>query len=61
MTDYHVVETQTQLKVSKTEAKSARSDAHSKCRPDGRARSSPQNGKLSRVDFELTLVEITES
>ncbi|NXS10285.1 GRM2B protein, partial [Neodrepanis coruscans] len=36
--DYHVVETQTHLKVSKTEAKSVRSDAHSKRGPDGKAR-----------------------
>ncbi|XP_063996066.1 GRAM domain-containing protein 2B [Pogoniulus pusillus] len=49
--DYHVVETQTQLKVSKTEAKSARSDAHSKCGPDGRARSSPQNGHAKAFGF----------
>ncbi|NXI59884.1 GRM2B protein, partial [Chloroceryle aenea] len=41
--DYHVVETQTHLKVSKTEAKSARSDAHSKRGPDGKARNSTQN------------------
>ncbi|NXD83398.1 GRM2B protein, partial [Halcyon senegalensis] len=41
--DYHVVETQTHLKVSKTEAKSARSDAHSKRGPDGKARNNPRN------------------
>ncbi|NXF09180.1 GRM2B protein, partial [Smithornis capensis] len=36
--DYHVVETQTHLKVSKTEAKSVRSDGHSKRGSDGKAR-----------------------
>ncbi|NWR74822.1 GRM2B protein, partial [Centropus unirufus] len=43
--DYHVVETQTHLKVSKTEAKSVHSDAHSKRGPDGKGRNSPQKGK----------------
>ncbi|NWH25338.1 GRM2B protein, partial [Grus americana] len=47
--DYHVVETQTHLKVSKTEAKSIRSDAHSKRGPDGKARNSPRNGKDSEA------------
>ncbi|KFP14099.1 GRAM domain-containing protein 3, partial [Egretta garzetta] len=42
--DYHVVETETHLKVSKTEAKSGRSDAHSKRGPDGKAQSNPRNG-----------------
>ncbi|XP_064294411.1 GRAM domain-containing protein 2B isoform X1 [Phalacrocorax carbo] len=42
--DYHVVETQTHLKVSKTEAKSIRSDAHSKRGPDGKIQNSPRNG-----------------
>ncbi|NXP86218.1 GRM2B protein, partial [Passerina amoena] len=41
--DYHVVETETHLKVSKPEAKSVRSDAHSKRGPDGKARNSPRN------------------
>ncbi|NXY83276.1 GRM2B protein, partial [Alcedo cyanopectus] len=41
--DYHIVETQTHLKVSKTEAKSARSDVHSKGGPDGKARNSTRN------------------
>ncbi|NWR38958.1 GRM2B protein, partial [Tachuris rubrigastra] len=51
--DYHVVETQTHLKVSKTEAKSVRSDAHNKRGPDGKVRNSPQNGKESRADLQL--------
>ncbi|XP_071436044.1 GRAM domain-containing protein 2B isoform X2 [Pithys albifrons albifrons] len=42
--DYHVIETQTHLKVSKAEAKTVRSDVHSKRGPDGKARNSPQNG-----------------
>lgn len=58
MTDYHVVETQTHLKVSKTEAKSARSDAHSKRGPDGKARNSLRNGKL-RADIQLELIDIS--
>ncbi|NXU60839.1 GRM2B protein, partial [Horornis vulcanius] len=41
--DYHVVETETHLKVSKPEAKSVRSDAHSKRGPDGKARNSLRN------------------
>ncbi|KFP85560.1 GRAM domain-containing protein 3, partial [Acanthisitta chloris] len=41
--DYHVVETQTHLKVSKAEAKSVHSDAHSKRGPDGKARNSAHN------------------
>ncbi|NXY19372.1 GRM2B protein, partial [Atrichornis clamosus] len=45
--DYHVVETETHLKVSKTEAKSVRSDAHSKRGPDGKPRNSPRNVVLS--------------
>jgi len=57
LTDYHVVETQTHLKVSKTEAKSVRSDAHSKRGPDGKARNSPRNGKESRADLQLELGE----
>ncbi|NXA24570.1 GRM2B protein, partial [Ibidorhyncha struthersii] len=44
--DYHVVETQTHLKVSKAEAKSVRSDAHSKRGPDGKARNIPRNVTL---------------
>lgn len=47
--DYHVVETQTHLKVSKTEAKSARSDAHSKHVPDGKARNSLRNAGHSEA------------
>ncbi|XP_074711354.1 GRAM domain-containing protein 2B isoform X3 [Strix uralensis] len=49
--DYHVLETQTHLKVSKTEAKSVRSDAHSKRGPDGKARSSPRNGHSEAFRF----------
>ncbi|KAM8984407.1 GRAM domain-containing protein 2B isoform 1-T1 [Ara ararauna] len=44
LTDYHVVKTQTHLKVSKTEAKSVRSDSHGKRGSDGKAQNSPQNG-----------------
>ncbi|NXD30055.1 GRM2B protein, partial [Spelaeornis formosus] len=36
--DYHIVETETHLKVSKAEAKSVFSDAHSKCGSDGKTR-----------------------
>ncbi|NXT25963.1 GRM2B protein, partial [Syrrhaptes paradoxus] len=49
--DYHVVETQTHLKVSKTEAKSVRSDAHSKHGTDGKVRNSPQNGHSETFRF----------
>ncbi|KFV66850.1 GRAM domain-containing protein 3, partial [Dryobates pubescens] len=42
--DCHVIETQPHLKVSKSEAKSARSDAHGKRGPDGKACNSPRNG-----------------
>uniref|UniRef100_A0A8D0KV19 GRAM domain containing 2B n=1 Tax=Strix occidentalis caurina TaxID=311401 RepID=A0A8D0KV19_STROC len=49
--DYHVVETQTHLKVSKSEAKSVCSDAHSKRGPDGKARSSPRNGHSEAFRF----------
>ncbi|XP_031951502.1 GRAM domain-containing protein 2B isoform X1 [Corvus hawaiiensis] len=49
--DYHVVETETHLKVSKPEAKSVRSDAHSKCGPDGKARNSPRNGHSEAFRF----------
>ncbi|KAM6109666.1 LOW QUALITY PROTEIN: GRAM domain-containing protein 2B [Phoenicopterus ruber ruber] len=49
--DYHVVETQTHLKVSKTEAKSVRSDAHSKHGPDGKARNSPRNAHSEAFRF----------
>ncbi|NXN85321.1 GRM2B protein, partial [Bombycilla garrulus] len=59
--DYHVVETETHLKVSKPEAKSVRSDAHSKRGPDGKARNSPRNGHsevfrfLHKVKFQKLL------
>lgn len=59
MIDYHVVETQTHLKVSKTEAKSVRSDVHGKRGPDGKARNSPRNGKESWADLQLELAEIS--
>ncbi|XP_027761126.1 GRAM domain-containing protein 2B isoform X2 [Empidonax traillii] len=49
--DYHVVETQTHMKVSKTEAKSVRSDAHNKRGPDGKARNSPRNGRSETFRF----------
>ncbi|NXA39781.1 GRM2B protein, partial [Eudromia elegans] len=47
--DYHVIETQTHLKVSKTEAKSVRSDVHSKRVPDGKARNTPRNAGHSEA------------
>ncbi|NWS46468.1 GRM2B protein, partial [Probosciger aterrimus] len=49
--DYHVVETQTHLKVSKTEAKSVRSDSHGKRGSDGKAQKSPQNGHSEAFRF----------
>ncbi|KAM8792818.1 GRAM domain-containing protein 2B [Eudromia elegans] len=49
--DYHVIETQTHLKVSKTEAKSVRSDVHSKRVPDGKARNTPRNGHSEAFRF----------
>ncbi|XP_065517812.1 GRAM domain-containing protein 2B isoform X3 [Lathamus discolor] len=49
--DFHVVETQTHLKVSKTEAKPARSDSHGKRGSDGKAQNSPQNGHSEAVRF----------
>ncbi|NXQ04579.1 GRM2B protein, partial [Vidua macroura] len=49
--DYHVVETETHLKVSKQEAKSVHSDAHSKHGPDGKARNSPRNGHSEAFMF----------
>ncbi|XP_068781881.1 GRAM domain-containing protein 2B-like isoform X3 [Struthio camelus] len=47
--DFHVVETQTHLKVSKTEAKSVRSDVHSKRVPEGKARNTPRNAGHSEA------------
>ncbi|XP_046761467.1 GRAM domain-containing protein 2B isoform X3 [Gallus gallus] len=41
--DYHVVETETHLKVSKTETKSVHSDARSKWVPEGKARNCLRN------------------
>ncbi|KAK4816250.1 hypothetical protein QYF61_013884, partial [Mycteria americana] len=49
--DYHVVETQAHLKVSKAEAKSVRSDAHSKRGPDGKTQNSPRNGDSEAFRF----------
>ncbi|XP_030323757.1 GRAM domain-containing protein 2B isoform X2 [Calypte anna] len=49
--DYHVMETETHLKVSKTEAKSVRSDAHSKRGPDRKAQNSPRNGHSEAFRF----------
>ncbi|NXN09656.1 GRM2B protein, partial [Indicator maculatus] len=49
--DYRVIETQPHLKVSKTETKSARSDAHSKHGPDGKVRNSPRNGHSEALRF----------
>ncbi|NXT80209.1 GRM2B protein, partial [Zapornia atra] len=48
--DYHV-KTQTHLKVSKTEGKPVRSDAHGKRGPDGKARNSPRNGHSEAFGF----------
>ncbi|XP_025912770.1 GRAM domain-containing protein 2B [Apteryx rowi] len=47
--DYHVIETQTHLKVSKTEAKSVCSDVHSKRVPEGKARNTPRNAGHSEA------------
>ncbi|XP_025971141.2 GRAM domain-containing protein 2B-like isoform X4 [Dromaius novaehollandiae] len=49
--DYHVIETQTHLKVSKTEAKPVRSDVHSKRVPEGKARNTPRNGDSEAFRF----------
>ncbi|XP_062455272.1 GRAM domain-containing protein 2B isoform X2 [Rhea pennata] len=49
--DYHVIETQTHLKVSKTEAKSVRSDAHSKRVPEGKAKNTPRNDHSEAFRF----------
>ncbi|XP_015705516.1 GRAM domain-containing protein 2B isoform X4 [Coturnix japonica] len=49
--DYHVVETQTHLKVSKTETKSVRSDARSKWVPEGKARNCIRNGHSEPFGF----------
>ncbi|NXD14876.1 GRM2B protein, partial [Nothocercus nigrocapillus] len=47
--DYHVIETQTHLKVSKTEAKSVRSEVHGKRVPEGKARNTPRNAGHSEA------------
>ncbi|OXB66103.1 hypothetical protein ASZ78_012446 [Callipepla squamata] len=49
--DYHVVETQTHLKVSKTETKSVRSDGRSKWVPEGKARNCLRNGRCEPFRF----------
>ncbi|XP_051499441.1 GRAM domain-containing protein 2B isoform X2 [Apus apus] len=49
--DYHVVETETHLKVSKAESKSVRSDTHSQRGPDGKAQNSPRNGYSEAFRF----------
>ncbi|XP_071588030.1 GRAM domain-containing protein 2B isoform X3 [Heliangelus exortis] len=49
--DYHVMETETHLKVSKTEAKSVRSDAHIKRGPDRKAQNSSRNGHSEAFRF----------
>ncbi|XP_062483829.1 GRAM domain-containing protein 2B isoform X4 [Pezoporus occidentalis] len=51
LTDYHVVETQTHLKVSKTEAKPVHSDSHGKRGSDGKKQNSPQNGHSEAFRF----------
>eukprot|EP00076_Gallus_gallus_P016807 XP_015136313.1 GRAM domain-containing protein 2B isoform X4 [Gallus gallus] len=49
--DYHVVETETHLKVSKTETKSVHSDARSKWVPEGKARNCLRNGHSEPFRF----------
>ncbi|XP_042729753.1 GRAM domain-containing protein 2B isoform X2 [Lagopus leucura] len=49
--DYRVVETQTHLKVSKTETKSVRSDARSKWASEGKARNCLRNGHSEPFRF----------
>ncbi|XP_061334496.1 GRAM domain-containing protein 2B isoform X1 [Pezoporus flaviventris] len=51
LTDYHVVETQTHLKVSKTEAKPVHSDSHGKRGSDGKKQNRPQNGHSEAFRF----------
>nr|XP_006130176.2 GRAM domain-containing protein 2B isoform X1 [Pelodiscus sinensis] len=49
--DYHVIETQTHLKVLKAEAKSIHTDIHSKHMPEGTARNVPRNGHAGDAGF----------
>ncbi|XP_067425323.1 GRAM domain-containing protein 2B isoform X2 [Emydura macquarii macquarii] len=49
--DYHVIETQTHLKVSKAEAKSSHTDIHSKHMPEGTGRNIPRNGRVGAFGF----------
>uniref|UniRef100_A0A8C0QQR2 GRAM domain containing 2B n=1 Tax=Chelonoidis abingdonii TaxID=106734 RepID=A0A8C0QQR2_CHEAB len=49
--DYHVIETQTHLKVSKAEAKSVHTDVLSKHMPEGTGRNVPRNGQAGAFGF----------
>ncbi|XP_053887792.1 GRAM domain-containing protein 2B isoform X1 [Malaclemys terrapin pileata] len=49
--DYHVIETQTHLKVSKAEAKSIHTDILSKHMPEGTGRNIPRNGQAGAFGF----------
>ncbi|XP_023967359.2 GRAM domain-containing protein 2B isoform X1 [Chrysemys picta bellii] len=49
--DYHIIETQTHLKVSKAEAKSIHTDILSKHMPEGTGRNIPRNGQAGAFGF----------
>ncbi|XP_077673511.1 GRAM domain-containing protein 2B isoform X2 [Eretmochelys imbricata] len=49
--DYHVIETQTHLKVAKAEAKSIHTDLRSKHMPEGTGRNIPRNGQTGAFGF----------
>ncbi|KAM9138868.1 GRAM domain-containing protein 2B [Pangshura tecta] len=49
--DYHVIETQTHLKVSKAEAKSVHTDILSKHMPEGTGRNVPRNDQAGAFGF----------
>ncbi|XP_043370631.1 GRAM domain-containing protein 2B isoform X4 [Dermochelys coriacea] len=49
--DYHVIETQTHLKVAKAEAKSIHTDLRSKHMPEGTGRNVPRNGQTEAFGF----------
>uniref|UniRef100_A0A8C4W4A2 GRAM domain containing 2B n=1 Tax=Gopherus evgoodei TaxID=1825980 RepID=A0A8C4W4A2_9SAUR len=49
--DYHIIETQTHLKVSKAEAKSVHTDILSKHMPEGTGRNVPRNGQAGAFGF----------
>ncbi|XP_037757570.1 GRAM domain-containing protein 2B isoform X3 [Chelonia mydas] len=49
--DYHVIETQTHLKVAKAEAKSIHTDLCSKHMPEGTGRNIPRNGQTGAFGF----------